>query len=84
MVSLLVQLPTVSVPLWFTLVCGLAILAIYRPRLARALTAVCVVGLIVFVGGVVSGQIQCPQCFDGCCPDLVAYGICWPIGWWPC
>lgn len=50
-----------------------------RKRLAIAL--VCVV--LVTGGAVVLGQIQCPDCFDGCCPDLIPYGICWPIGWPP-
>jgi len=51
-----------------------------RRRLVFALSF----AVVFAVAAVASGQIMCPGCFEGCCPDLTPYGICWPIGWWPC
>jgi len=78
-------------PGWSSLVLTLGIMAFIplvlwverspqRKRMAIALVTV----IVITGSAVVFSQVQCPGCFDDCCPDLVPYGICWPIGWWPC
>ena len=74
---------------WFGLTCLLGLIAMpimewlgrapQRRRLAVMLCAAFVVS-----GVMVSAIYPCPGCLDDCCPDYIPYGICWPIGWWPC
>lgn len=53
-------------------------------KVRRIVLALLFVGVLAVGAKVVDAQMQCPGCFDDCCPDFIPYGLCWPIGWWPC
>lgn len=73
--------------LYVTLVCFALVPALgwiakspIRRRFAVAFVVVVALG-----GGLALAQIQPPPGWTAdCCDWLLAYGICWPIGWWGC
>jgi hypothetical protein len=83
MAAVLVQASAGGAPAWFWFVCVAAILAIpaLEGRGWRRMACALLVAIVIGSAGILAAL--CPVC-DECCPDYVAYGICWPIGWWPC
>lgn len=89
MAALLIPMSTAVPAWWFVLACVCAIGLIpvvewigrspQRRRMAMALTGALVVSSVAAFAA-----YPCPGCWDDCCPDFIPYGLCWPIGVWPC
>ncbi len=89
MMALLVPVSHPDVPAWLWVVCVLAIAGIpvsewLRRDVRRLRFAVAFLAVVLLGGSALMAYYPPPGWTTECCDWLLAYGICWPIGWPGC